>query len=109
MAKLKKTIPTFESEKEEAEYWDKHSILEHFDESDFSPLQVRAAKDNPITIRLDSESRQKLEEMAKAYRVGPSTLARVIISSMYIYLSEELSRIYFVFTWRLSRAGRAVL
>lgn len=82
MAKLKKPIPSFKSEEEEAEYWDKHSLLEHFDESDFSPLQVKTAKDRPIAIRLDSESRQKLEDMAKAYGVGPSTLARTIISSM---------------------------
>jgi predicted transcriptional regulator len=82
MAKLKKPIPTFRSEEEEAEYWDKHSLLEHFDESDFEPLQVKAIKDRPITIRLDSESRQQLNEIAKAYRVGPSTLARAIIGGV---------------------------
>jgi predicted transcriptional regulator len=82
MAKLKKPIPVFSSEEEEAEYWDKHSLLEHFDESDFVPLRVKVPKDKPITIRLDSGSRQRLNEMAKAYRVGPSTLARAIISGI---------------------------
>lgn len=82
MAKLKKPIPAFRSEEEEAEYWDKHSLLEHFDESDFMPLQVKATKDRPITIRLDSESRQRLDEIAKVYKLGPSTLARAIISSV---------------------------
>lgn len=79
MAKLKRPLPKFETEEEEAEYWDKHSVLEHFDESDFKPLQVRAAKDTPITIRLDSESRQRLEEIAKTHKVGTSTLARMFI------------------------------
>lgn len=82
MAKLKKPIPVFRSEEEEAEYWEKHSLLEHFDESDFEPLQVKVAKDRPITIRLDSESRQRLNQMAKAYRVGPSTLARAILGGV---------------------------
>jgi predicted transcriptional regulator len=82
MAKLKKPIPAFSSEEEEAEYWEKHSLLEHFDESDFVPLRVKVPKDKPITIRLDSASRQRLNEMAKAYRVGPSTLARAIISGI---------------------------
>jgi len=82
MAKLKKPIPAFTSEEEEVEYWEKHSLLEHFDESDFEPLQVKVPKDRPITIRLDSESRQRLNEMAKAYRVGPSTLARAIIGGV---------------------------
>jgi predicted transcriptional regulator len=82
MAKLKKPIPAFSSEEEEAKYWEEHSLLEHFDESDFVPLRVKVPKDRPITIRLDSESRQRLNEMARAYRVGPSTLARAIIGGV---------------------------
>ncbi len=82
MAKLKKAIPAFRSEEEEAEYWNKHSPLEHFDESDFEPLQIQVPKDSPITIRLDSESRQRLNEIAKVYKLGPSTLARAIIGAV---------------------------
>jgi len=80
MARLRKPLPKFETEEEEAEYWDNHSLLEHFDESDFKPLQVKAAKDRPITIRLDSESRQLLDQIAAARKVGPSTLSRVFIT-----------------------------
>ncbi|MDP2918722.1 MAG: CopG family antitoxin [Dehalococcoidia bacterium] len=79
MAKLKKPLPKFETEEEEVEYWDSHSVLEHFDETDFKSLQAMAAKDSPMTIRLDSESRQTLEEVARAHKVGPSTLARIFI------------------------------
>jgi hypothetical protein len=81
MAKIKKPIPLFKSEKEEAEYWDRHSPMEHFEESDFKPLQVKSVKDRPITIRLNSEARQRLAEMAGIYKVGPSTLARAIITA----------------------------
>lgn len=81
MARLKKPLPKFQTEEEEAEYWDNHSILEHFDESHFKPLQARAAKDTPITIRLDSESRRLLEQVARVHKVGPSTLARMFIAN----------------------------
>lgn len=81
MAKLRKPLPKFTTEEEEAEYWDNHSLLEHFEESDFKPLQIKAAKDKPITIRLDSESRKRLEEIAKAHKVGPSTLSRMFLVS----------------------------
>lgn len=81
MPKLKKPLPQFTTEEEEAEYWDNHSLLEHFDEFDFKSLQVKAAKDRPITIRLDSESRQRLDEIARVYKVGPSTLSRMFITS----------------------------
>jgi hypothetical protein len=79
MARIKKALPIFETEEEEAEYWEKHSISEHFDELDFKPLQAKAPKDTPMTIRLDSESRERLEEVARIHKVGPSTLARVFI------------------------------
>ncbi|MBI4286148.1 MAG: hypothetical protein HY670_09700 [Chloroflexi bacterium] len=79
MARLKKPLPRFETQDEEAEYWDKHSLLEHFDESEFKPFQANDKKDNPITIRLNSELRQVLEQVAKAHKVGPSTMARMFI------------------------------
>lgn len=79
MAKIRKALPRFQTEEEEAAYWDSHSPLEHFEESDFKPLTARRAKDTPVTIRLDSESRKILDQVARAHRVGPSTLARIFI------------------------------
>lgn len=81
MTKLKKSLPVFANEIEEAEYWDTHSVLEHFDENDFEPLQVKTVKDTPITIRLDSESRRILEKMSGEYKIGTSTLARMFITT----------------------------
>jgi antitoxin component of RelBE/YafQ-DinJ toxin-antitoxin module len=79
MAKLKKPIPDFKTEQEAERYWDTHSVLEHFDESDFERLNIKRAKDHPIAIRLDSKLRSELEEMAEALNIGPSTLARTLI------------------------------
>lgn len=76
----KKKMPSkFETEEQEAEYWDKHSPLEVFSEPGFEELRVKVPKDRPITIRLDSESRVKLNRLANERRIGPSTLARLVI------------------------------
>jgi hypothetical protein len=40
---------------------------------------VTRAKDSPITIRLDSESRSKLEKLAAEQGLGSSTFARRIL------------------------------
>lgn len=44
MAKLKKPLPRFNTEEEEAEFWENHSPLEYFDESSFKPLRVKIIK-----------------------------------------------------------------
>lgn len=86
MAKLKKPLPRFSTEEEEAEFWENHSPLEYFDESSFKPLQVKIIKDRPITIRLDSESRERLDKLAAGVGMGPSSFARQIIMKYLEYL-----------------------
>lgn len=77
----KESMPRFESEEKEAEHWDTHSPLDRGAEPRAQKLRVRGAKDRPITIRLDSETRQKLNKLAAQQGVGPSTLARSILLS----------------------------
>jgi hypothetical protein len=81
MGAKKELTPKFESEGKEAEYWDTHSPLDRGAEPKAQKLQVRGAKDRPITIRLDSETRRKLNKLADQQGVGPSTLARSILLS----------------------------
>jgi predicted DNA binding CopG/RHH family protein len=81
MGTKKEKLPEFESEEKEAEHWDTHSPLDLGVEPKAQKLRVRGAKDRPITIRLDSETRQKLNKLADQQGVGPSTLARSILLS----------------------------
>ncbi len=81
MDKNKEMVPRFESDEQEAEYWDAHSPLDLVAEPEAQEVRVRRPKDRPITIRLDSETRQKLNKLAAARGVGPSTLARSILVS----------------------------
>jgi len=91
MGAKKNLMPKFESEEKEAEYWDTHSPLALEAEPKAQKVQVRGAKDRPVTIRLDSGTRRKLEELAAQRGVGPSTLARFILLSA-IERNGSLSR-----------------
>jgi len=72
-------IPEFSSIEEEAEFWDTHSTADYEDE--FKPVKVRFAKklSEGITVRLDSETLQKLRSLANEKGVGPTTLIRMWI------------------------------
>lgn len=81
MSMEKDPIPQFETEEQEAEYWDTHSPLDLVAEPKAQKVRVRGAKDKPITIRLDSETRLKLNKLAAEQGLGPSTFARSILMS----------------------------
>ena len=92
MGAKKNLMPKFESEEKEAEYWDTHSPLALEAEPKAQKVQVRGAKDRPVTIRLDSGTRRKLEELATRRGVGPSTLARSILLSAIEYSDSSSTR-----------------
>jgi hypothetical protein len=73
---LLKEFPAFASEAEEAEFWDSHSPLD-FMEPQTKPLILK--KDRVITMRLDNRTYTTLKALAKKYKVGMSTLVRVIL------------------------------
>jgi len=78
----KELIPQFETEEQEAEYWDSHSPLDLAAEPKAQKVRVRGVKDRPITIRLDSKSRSELDRLAAERGLGPSTFARLILMSV---------------------------
>lgn len=61
-------------------------------------VRVRGAKDRPITIRFDSESRSKLNKLAAEQGLGPSTFARLILMSV-IECREKLPK--YLTYWQL--------
>jgi antitoxin component of RelBE/YafQ-DinJ toxin-antitoxin module len=73
-------LPQFKNEEQEAMYWDTHSPLDLVSEPETQKIKVSKAKDRPIAIRLDSETRTRLNGIAAEQGVGPSTLARIFIT-----------------------------
>ena len=78
----KELIPKFETEEQEAEYWDSHSPLDLVAEPRAQKVRVKGAKDRPITVRLNSQSRSKLDRLAAEQGLGPSSFARLILMSV---------------------------
>jgi hypothetical protein len=78
----KELIPQFETEEQEAEYWNSHSPLDLVAKPRAQKVRVRGAKDRPITVRLDSQSRSKLDKLAAEQGLGPSSFARRILMSV---------------------------
>ena len=75
----KKSIPNFKTEAQEAEFWDVHSPLD-FGEPEAEPLRVSRPKTNILSIRLDRRTRSRLNKLAAEQCLGPSTLARIIVT-----------------------------
>lgn len=82
MSAEKELISQFETEEQEAGYWDTHSPLDLVAEPKAQRVAVRGAKDRSITIRLDSESRSNLDKLAAEQGLGSSTFARLILTSV---------------------------
>ena len=78
----KELLSQFETDEQEAEYWDSHSPLDLVAEPKAQKVCTRAIKDRPITVRLDSESRSKLDRLAAEQGLGPSSFARLILMSV---------------------------
>ena len=71
-----KPIPPFKTLKEEANFWDTHSIVDKIDEGTLVGFH-QANKTHTITIRFDPKYLQKLREKAFQLDIGPTTLARM--------------------------------
>ncbi len=78
----KELVPQFETEEQEAGYWDSHSPLDIIAEPKAQKVRVKGTKDKTITIRLDSESRSKLDRLAAEQGLGPSSFARLVLMSV---------------------------
>ncbi len=87
-AKTKRRSPDFASIEEEAAFWDIHDTTEY--EHEFEPAEVTF--EHPIrhtwmlSIRLDKETFDALQAVAKPKGLGASTLARM-------WILEELARV----------------
>lgn len=74
-----KKIPQFKSIQEEAAFWDTHNITDYWEKMEkvnieFIPSQKKAES---VTIRLEPELKNRLEQVARKNRVSLSTIARL--------------------------------
>ncbi len=79
MKKKINKIPQFKNRKDEARFFETHSISSFQDE--FKPVKARFAKNlsEGLHIRLDPDALMELRNEAKEKGIGPTTLARMWI------------------------------
>jgi predicted DNA binding CopG/RHH family protein len=73
--------PEFQTEQEEAEFWDTHSAADFFDET--TPVDMQFVDARPrktlISLRLQPETIADLKQIAHARGIGYQTLIRMWI------------------------------
>jgi len=81
-------IPKFKNYKEEAKYWDKHSLAPHWNDFKDVDLVVELSKprEETLVIRLQKELKEKMKRIASDKGINISTLAR-------IFLTEKLQTV----------------
>jgi len=87
MKKVINKIPKFKTYQEEARFWDTHSIADYKNELKKTKVVVTKPLKLTFTVRLDSDTIRKLDNVAKEKGIGPRTLARV-------WLLEKLKEEY---------------
>lgn len=72
-------IPDFKSYKEEAEFWDTHSLADYWDK--WKDVDIVFDLDKPrnetLVVRLQKDLKDKLEKIARNRGLNLSTLARM--------------------------------
>ncbi|MBU0534609.1 MAG: CopG family antitoxin [Patescibacteria group bacterium] len=78
MTKINK-IPKFNTIKEEADFWDKHSITDYLPELEPSKLsyKTKGERKEVVTIRFSPALKKELSKVADEYDISPSSLVRM--------------------------------
>jgi hypothetical protein len=78
-AARKSRIPTFRSDREERDFWARHSVEEFARELEDLDVEIRPPRTEQIALRLYKEDLQVLRSLAAERGVGHTTLARTVL------------------------------
>ena len=79
MVSKNRKIPTFRNDREERDFWARHSVEEFGGELEDLDVEIRPARTEQIALRLYKEDLEALRRLADARGVGHTTLARTIL------------------------------
>jgi len=92
MPARKHQLPSFANDREEAEFWARHSVEEFADELQDLDVQIRPARTEQIALRLYKDDLEALKRMAKQRGVGHTTLVRNIVEQWIGRLRTKTQR-----------------
>ena len=79
----KSSISKARTPEEIADYWDSHSLADHWEETNEVEFEVRAQRPHRITV--DPEIYERLEEQARTKGVTPETLVNQWLSEHLVH------------------------
>lgn len=79
MVSRKSRVPTFRNDREERDFWARHSVEGFSKELEDLDVEIRPARTEQIALRLYKEDLEALRKLADARSVGHTTLARTIL------------------------------
>jgi predicted DNA binding CopG/RHH family protein len=79
MASKKTKLPSFRNDREEHDFWGRHSVEEFAEELEELDVVIRPARTEQIALRLSKEDLETLRVIAKQKGVGHTTLARSVV------------------------------
>lgn len=79
VAAKKGRIPTFRSDREERDFWARHSVEKFAKDLEDLDVEIRPPRTEQIALRLHKEDLQVLRSLAAERGVGHTTLARTVL------------------------------
>lgn len=77
---MKKKIPPFKSDEEEARFWETHSTADYWEgTAPADNVKFERAPREVVTLRLDPHLIRRLKAIAEAKGIGFTTLIRMVI------------------------------
>lgn len=74
---MKKKIPRFKSEKEEADFWATHDSTDYLAETEAVKARFLRPKKRLVSLRLDDKTIERLKKMADSKGIGYLELIRM--------------------------------
>src|SRR5712692_9735209 len=72
-------LPRFQSDREERDFWARHSVEEFAGELQDLDVSIRPSRTEQIAVRLYEDDLQALRSLAAARGIGHTTLARMVL------------------------------
>jgi predicted DNA binding CopG/RHH family protein len=84
-------IPRFRGDREERDFWARHSVEEFSKELEDLDVEIRPPRTEQIALRLHKDDLQALRTLAAERGVGHTTLARTVLEG-WLARSREKAR-----------------
>ena len=89
LSEKKARVPTFRGDREERDFWARHSVEEFARDLTDRAIEIRPPRTEQIAIHLHKDDLEALRSLAAAREVGHTTLARTVLEKWLARLRSK--------------------